>query len=271
LSPENSDEVLLKQRLDPKFDSNGNLVFVGSGKKTVDVQQIKGRFNSLKVIVDWKRFDELVEIRNKLEHYFATEPRSVVDKAISEALAVLRTFVSTELGLEPRSLFGETVWDRLLKIDSIYNEHLAECKAEIQKIKWPHLIFTDIANEFKCIRCNSSLVKPTNPDELDRTELIFSCTSCGEKIEYEQIVTSAISDTFEIEDHRTIANGGDLLIDNCHECGQRSFHYEVGFCLLCDAELSYATCSACSEPLSTDDQDNDGLCSYHYYLFNKDD
>lgn len=47
LSPEDSDEVLVKQQVLPKKDPTGKIVWEGKGKKTVDVNQIKERFESL--------------------------------------------------------------------------------------------------------------------------------------------------------------------------------------------------------------------------------
>lgn len=81
LSPEDSNEVLLKKDVIPVFDADGAIKFVGTGKKTVDIQQIKERFKSLSISVDWTRFDEVTNIRNDIEHYYTTA--SVVRQADS--------------------------------------------------------------------------------------------------------------------------------------------------------------------------------------------
>ena len=52
LSPAPSDEVLLKQKIEPKITTTGDLLFRGSGRKTVDVQQIQERFKSLGILVE---------------------------------------------------------------------------------------------------------------------------------------------------------------------------------------------------------------------------
>lgn len=74
LSPADSDEVLLKERLRPVRLQDGTISFVGTGRKTADVQQIKDRFDSLGIAADWKRFKDLVLVRNELEHYYTTTP-----------------------------------------------------------------------------------------------------------------------------------------------------------------------------------------------------
>ena len=63
LSPKDSDEVLIKQKILPKLNDDGSVVFLGSGKKTVDVQLIKERFGSLSINVDWNRFEEISDLK----------------------------------------------------------------------------------------------------------------------------------------------------------------------------------------------------------------
>ncbi len=69
LSPDDNKELLIKQNIRPIQNDDGDIVFEGKGHKTVDVQSIKERFKSLKVSVDWTRFDEINKLRNDLEHY----------------------------------------------------------------------------------------------------------------------------------------------------------------------------------------------------------
>ena len=63
------DESLLKQKVVPVIQ-NGEIKWVGEGKKTVDVQQIQDRFKHLNIEVDWTRLNELQNYRNNIEHYF---------------------------------------------------------------------------------------------------------------------------------------------------------------------------------------------------------
>jgi hypothetical protein len=72
LSPPNSDEVLIKQQIFPTLDPATGLQWRGKGKKTVDVQQIRERFESLGVAVDWKRVERINSYRNEIEHYFSS-------------------------------------------------------------------------------------------------------------------------------------------------------------------------------------------------------
>ena len=62
LSPIDSNEVLIKEKILPVRSSDGSIKFIGRGKKTVDISQIKERFKNIGVHVDWESFEELSEI-----------------------------------------------------------------------------------------------------------------------------------------------------------------------------------------------------------------
>jgi hypothetical protein len=68
LSPADSGEALIKKVLRPTMGADGSLRMQGHGKKTVDVQEIKERFQSLGVNVDFKRVDRIIDLRNEIEH-----------------------------------------------------------------------------------------------------------------------------------------------------------------------------------------------------------
>src|SRR5215468_698077 len=72
LSPAGSDEVLLKQKVLPSKQPNGEITWTGKGRKTVDTFQIKERFENLNIEVDWDRIEKINEYRNEIEHYFST-------------------------------------------------------------------------------------------------------------------------------------------------------------------------------------------------------
>ena len=51
----------MKVKVVPKLDANGNVSFVGKGRKTADVQQIKEWFTELEIATDWTRFGRVPE------------------------------------------------------------------------------------------------------------------------------------------------------------------------------------------------------------------
>lgn len=271
LSPHGSDEVLLKERLRPAISPSGEVSFVGAGRKTVDVQQIKERFDALRVSVDWKRFDELVRLRNELEHYYTTASASVVQGALADAFAVLQSFITVELGREPLDLLGEQTWRVLLEESNVFEAQLATCQAELQRIDWPDPVYDQVVQELRCVHCHSELVKPIDPDEAELTALEFLCTSCGKVSNFTDAIGSAIGEAFAADAYIAMTDGGDPPLAHCHECGEVAFHFKTATCLLCRAELSHFECAVCGTSLGPEDQDNNGLCGYHKWQADKDD
>lgn len=271
LSPPDSDDVLLKERLRPSRCPDGSITFVGAGRKTVDVQQIKDRFNSLHVEADWSRFDELVRLRNDLEHYYTTASSATVQGALADAFVVLQAFITTQLNYEPLVLLGEKTWQTLLDISGVYEGQLQVCRAELSKIEWPAPVYDTVAEELRCIHCHSALVKAIDPAVSNLLSLEFLCTACGKVSSFEDSIGDAIAEAFAADTYIAMTDGGDPPLDFCHECGEVTFYVESGFCLLCQAELSFLECAVCGAALGPDDQDNGGLCSYHKWQADKDD
>ena len=72
MSTPESDEALIKQRVMPTKDDAGEIVWKGKGSKTVDVQNIRERFDSLDIDVNWKRIIKVNQFRNDIEHYYSS-------------------------------------------------------------------------------------------------------------------------------------------------------------------------------------------------------
>jgi hypothetical protein len=96
-SPPNSSDVLVKAQMRPELDSAGELVFVGIGKKTVDVNQIRDRFSGLGITTRWELLDKITEARNDLEHYIPKHSQAALEGLIANALTVIRDFITREL------------------------------------------------------------------------------------------------------------------------------------------------------------------------------
>lgn len=119
LSPNGSD-LLIKAKLKPIQDTHGNIVFEGCGRKTVDVQQIEERFESLKVSVDWKMFNRTNSIRNDIEHFYTNESPSTIRELVVDAFMLIRDFVTRELEEDPVTLLEKATWDVFLNVARIY-------------------------------------------------------------------------------------------------------------------------------------------------------
>jgi hypothetical protein len=161
-SPPESDEVLLKQKVNPRLKKD-RLVFVGSGKKTVDVQDIKERFESLGIQVDWKRVSHIVAIRNNIEHYFTQEPTTRLRELIADTFLLVRDFSTLHLKITPVDLLGDKTWQVLLETAEVYAKELEECQVERAKVRWPGEVLASVAEHLRCPECDSELLKPLKP------------------------------------------------------------------------------------------------------------
>jgi hypothetical protein len=138
-SPDDSDDVLLKARNLPSRDSTGKVVIVGAGKKTVDVQQIKERFEGLEISTDWSRFDRINEVRNEVEHLEHLYPRldqKALSGLISDSFLIIRDFIAEEFKDDPRELLGEGSWKAMLDVSTVYEKEKQECAKLLENANW---------------------------------------------------------------------------------------------------------------------------------------
>ena len=126
-SPEGSNDVLVMADLIPCETDSGEIQFIGVGKKTVNVQQIKKRFASLKIQTDWERFDAISNVRNNVEHRYTTTNKKNLQGVVSNACMIVRSFIATELQGDPLTLLGERTWKVMLGIKDIY---------EVERKEW---------------------------------------------------------------------------------------------------------------------------------------
>lgn len=273
LSPADSDEVLIKQKILPTFDQAGNVIFQGDGKKTVDVIQIRERFKSFGINTDWNRIDRIISIRNNIEHYHIKESTADIRELLADAFLIIGEFVSTHLKHSPMELFGQESWGALLNITAIYEQELQECRNATAAIDWDSElpILKDISLHLRCPQCKSALMKPVEPHLEPIQETHFICSSCGNQTELENMLEDALSEHFSFETHMAIKDGGDVPITTCWECDRETFIYQDDICIACNTTRTYETCLVCGNTLGPEEQDYGGVCSYHDNLSQKDD
>ena len=156
LSPDGTDESLIKQRVLPTKDVDGNIKWEGKGKKTVDVQQISERLESLGIDVDWKRVNEINKFRNDIEHYYSNLSDKAVQALISNSFIVIRDFISKHLGLDPKNLLEEE-WETLVSVSEVYEREKEECLNALERIDWISSVLPSAISEYKCENCGSDL------------------------------------------------------------------------------------------------------------------
>ncbi|KVL18275.1 hypothetical protein [Burkholderia cepacia] len=271
LSPNGSDEVLIKQKLLPQYGPNNSVVFKGEGKKTVDVQQIKERFDSLGIVVDMATFDKISKIRNNIEHYLVTESPSAIKELVADSFLIIRDFVTKELGLEPVDLLGVPTWNALLETSAVMEKERAECKTAMEEIDWGSDLMHEVSADLTCLTCESALLKPVDLEVDAVLALELKCTVCGEQFELVDLLEKAVAEHFAYEIYTSFTDGGDSPIATCWECGRDTFVLAESECLACSATPEHHTCPVCGSNLGPDEQEFNGLCAYHYNQAMKDD
>ncbi|GAB7526777.1 hypothetical protein [Paraburkholderia sp. 2C] len=114
LSPPDSDEALIKKNIRPVRKQDNSIGFRGEAKKTVDVQDIKERFKSLNIVADFVRLDEVVRLRNDIEHYRTSATTESIREVLAKSFIVIRDFIATQLNEDPAELLGDKTWAALL-------------------------------------------------------------------------------------------------------------------------------------------------------------
>ena len=155
LSPADSDEVLIKQDIVPFFEG-GKIIFKGKGKKTIDVNDIKIRFDSLKIRTDWTVIDKIQAEKNFIEHYYNTSNIATLKSLITNTFNIANEFIRNELSLDPKELFGDT-WKKMLEIKEVYLNEKTDCENKIDDMFDFEDIQMIVVKYFYCNNCGSEI------------------------------------------------------------------------------------------------------------------
>lgn len=264
LSPNHSEEVLLKQRIIPSLDATGKLVFKGEGHKTVDIQDIKTRFKGLEIAIDTTRLHRVTKVRNEIEHYYTSSGTDAVRGIIAESFVLFRDFVRAELNEDPRKLIGEEAWEAMTAIKEVYDRERQECVDAIESFEWTATELKEAALETTCKACGAGLLEPKN----DRRRPDVTWRSCGKEYYFEEFAEHAMAEG--INHHANFMDGGDPEVVTCPNCAQETYHYGAGICVACEESVSQE-CAMCSNPIPPDELDDDSLCGYCRHKFSRDD
>jgi len=268
LSPPGSDEVLIKKMILPKVDKTG-LLWQGKGSKTVDVQQIRERLDSLGVAVDWSRVEKINKYRNDVEHYFSSLSHNAVQALIADSFIVIRDFVRLHLGEDPLTLLGSPTWATLTSVTEVYEREKHECIEHIEAVDWKYDCISYALVDYRCKECGSGLIDVTATDA-DRETADFTCRSCGNRLSFEEITPLAISEYYARENHYSIKDSGEPATIICPSCGEDTYILEDDICVLCEESVE-RECQRCGIDIPPEELDGDGYCGYCAHMMSKDD
>lgn len=268
LSPEYNKELLIMKKLRPVKQLNGEIVFDGDGKQTVDVQSIKERFHSFSIDVDWNRFHEINELRNDIEHYYTNEAPEAVREIIAKSFLLIRDFLSEQLDQDPLQSLGSECWTLMLEVSEVYSVEKKICTDSINAIDWKFLTVKLAVNYLRCPQCHSSMIQaPIVTDSYPNITL--ECKSCGHNFPFNDVLEQCVDNLLAHEALKNLIDGGSPPYGECPDCNKNTFIYEEGCCVACDYEIEHTNCKYCEEPLNLDEQHTGGICSYCQYKWDK--
>lgn len=161
LSGDETNEVLIKQNIAPVMDSYGTVTWKGVGNKTIDVAGIKSRFKSLGISVDWIIFDRISRHRNEVEHFFSPSSEDEVAELLADCFIVIGRFLSEQLNMDAKGVLGEEPWQVLLHAYEVCEFEAENNAHTINALEFYHDVIKRIFLAFRCIRCSSLLIKPS--------------------------------------------------------------------------------------------------------------
>lgn len=266
LSPSDSDEALIKQQVLPKIDATGAVRWIGKGKKTVDVQNIRERFESLNIEIDWKRLESINRYRNDIEHYFSSLTNESVQQLISDSFVIIRDFISNHLNEDPKRLLGDEAWEILIEVNEVYEKEKFSCVAALETLDYFSDEILSAFKEYSCTECGSGLITPSERN-VEASDASYTCKSCGKTLPYEDIVKFVVSDYFGYEVFRSYKDGGISPITDCPEC-DGIYLYNEGICSSC-GHIAEQECIRCGSPILPEELYEAPLCGYCAYVASK--
>jgi len=120
----------------------------------------------------------------------------------------------------------------------------------------------------RCPACNSALVEASSADDSYPT-INLKCKSCSNEFQFSEVIEELIEESMAGEAYIAMTDGGEMPYHRCSYCDQETFVSEEARCVACEEGLEFSECTACETTLTPDEQDNDGLCSYCNYKFQK--
>ena len=269
LSPVDSDEVLIKKDVLPTKASNGEIIWRGSGTKTVDVHQIQRRFKSLGVNTHWVRIEKIKKFRNDIEHYHSKLSKDAIKALLSDSFIVINDFITDELASDPRELLDESSWNILISVNDVYQKEKERCYDELDKIDWASESLSEAVKGISCEICGSSLITIDKVVK-DRVYSVFVCKSCQSNFKYDEIVEGAIHNYFSWEIYDSYHDGGTMPVISCPECSRETYIYSEKQCLLCDVVFDQI-CVRCGMEIIPEELDDSGYCGWCLHMKSKDD
>lgn len=266
LSPAGSDDVLIKKKILPKLTPDRTITFVGAGRRTVDVAEIRERFNALNIETNWAAFDRINRTRNEVEHYFTTTHRDTFRAMISDTFIIVRDFSTQELGLDPMDELGQEAWNILISVAAVMDKERRECGFKIASLDWGSADLESAVTRIRCSDCGSPLIAPSGATREDG----ITCRSCGEFEGFEPLAERALRECLGPRNASARYDGRDEELVQCPFCFHETYVVDEHACAVC-GESCAQTCDFCSSDIPVCELSDSSNCSWCDHMLSKDD
>lgn len=258
-------------RYTPYIDEEDmGLKFKPIGIKTVDLEEMKKRFESFGL--SWPKTDmrRLQILRNNLEHFHAKESINQMKEVIKECFPIVENFFDI-LELDPSQEIGDA-WSTMLKEKDFFNDIQQRCLKSFENISFPIEIDFE---KIKCSICNSSLIYQEDPTNVCLSDVEVRCRSCGEyDIAPYGFPSMVIEALYHRADFISVKYHGETVIFDCNSCGEGTYVStgDVNICFSCEESVG-GECARCGDDLSIENQsiNNSSYCDYCDHMMNKSD
>ena len=267
-SPTGSDEALIKSRLLPKTVAGSGVQFIGVGRKTVDTQQIRERFDSLGIKADWTLFKSISDVRNDVEHYYIDVSKDSLRGVIASAFLIIRSFSVDELEEEPRELLGQSTWETMLKAAEVNAAERTSCDEAISKVDWESGTLEDGLHSLRCHECGSDLLRPDGGDSY--ADVTLTCRSCGDKMTASDFIPRALTAALDRQLYIFADDGAEEPLADCPSCYKSTYVMDERRCAYC-GHVAAHDCWRCGGSIPASEMSSSPLCGYCEHMMSKDD
>lgn len=265
-SPEDAATLIyVPYEIKPSIDKGGVVKWLPQlAKNTIETDAIQNRFEMLGINVDWTILKKIKDRRNELEHLHPSSTLGELTTFIAELFPLLRDFIEQHLYKTPVQLLGDT-WLIMLEVSTFHQDTRKQCITKWEICGIPEKLRTYIEDS-SCENCGSSLITPS-PEALKMelnisespSEFKYSCHECA----FTSLIAPLLLEKLDDEYYINPFNGDELRVLECIECGLDAYIAEEDICYWCEYNKTYHECAVCYTYLSIEEQEFNGLCSYH--------
>jgi hypothetical protein len=230
VSPPESNEGLIYERIGFRIAANGTVTFQGHGTKTVDVGTILERFAQLNLRLERQPLDTLQRIRNQLEHHAPQHSAAQMQEAIAATFRLVNEIIEWHLGEMPPALLDSETWDTMLKEERLFQHEIERCAESIEWLTGLPDKTKELLHHAVCPSCDSSLME--NIGSFYHPSMALLCRVCGEEFEADAVIVHTMNNPDVYR--RTIVDLSNIT--DCVTCGDAAFDLSDGVCLICGSE-----------------------------------